>query len=368
MFVASHATEMASMKEASIIGLDLAKRSFQAHGALADGSVAFRKKLTRERVLGFFAEQPRCVVAMEACGSAHHWGRAIRDAGHEVRLIPPAYVKPFVKRQKNDAADAEAIAEAASRPTMRFVAVKTEEQQARAMLFRTRDLLVRQRTQLINALRGQLSEHGVVAPQGPANVVILAQAIDDMTPSLPLLVVELARVYLDQIDGLSQKVAGLEKAIGCEAKRGAMTRRLQTMPGVGPIKAMAIETFAPPMEVFRRGRDFTAWLGLVPVQHSTGGKQVLGKTSKMGAARYSPAVNQRRNGHCALGLPQGGAGRNLAASHARTQTAHACGDRPRQQNGPCDLGYADKGGRLSRSCGCDTLIHYQAERPRERWA
>ena len=132
------------MKEASIIGLDLAKRSFQAHGALADGRVAFRKKLTREKVLGFLAEQPRCIVAMEACASAHHWGRAIRDAGHEVRLIPPAYVKPFVKRQKNDAADAEAIAEAASRPTMRFVAVKTEEQQARAMLFRKRDLLVRQ--------------------------------------------------------------------------------------------------------------------------------------------------------------------------------------------------------------------------------
>src|SRR5580698_9882092 len=150
MFVASHATERASMKEASIIGLDLAKRSFQAHGALADGSVAFRKKLTRERVLGFFAEQPRCIVAMEACGSAHHWGRAIRDAGHEVRLIPPAYVKPFVKRQKNDAADAEAIAEAASRPTMRFVSVKSADKQASSMAFKIRDLLVRQRTQTIN--------------------------------------------------------------------------------------------------------------------------------------------------------------------------------------------------------------------------
>jgi transposase len=222
---------------------------------------------------------------MEACGSAHHWGRAIRDAGHEVRLIPPAYVKPFVKRQKNGAADAEAIVEAASRPTMRFVAVKTEEQQARAMLFRTRDLLVRQRTQLINALRDQLSEHGVVAPQGPADVAILAQAIDEMT-SLPLLVVELARVNLDQIDGLSEKVAGIEKAIACEAKRGAMTRRLQTMPGVGPTTAMAIETLAPPMEAFRRGRDFAAWLGLVPVQHSTGGKQVLGKTSKWDSAIF----------------------------------------------------------------------------------
>ena len=192
----------------------------------------------------------------------------------------PTYVKPFVKRQKNDAADAEAIAEAARRPTMRFVAVKTEEQQARAMLFRTRDLLVRQRTQLINALRG-LSEHGVVAPQGPANVAILAQAIDEMTPSLPLLVVESARVYLDQIDRLSEKVAGLEKAIACEAKRGAMTRRLQAMPGVGAITAMAIETFAPPMQV-SPGARFRSLARAGPVQHSTGGKQVLGKTSKMG--------------------------------------------------------------------------------------
>ena len=153
------------MEKLSIIGLDLAKRSFQAHGAHADGGVTFRKKLSREKVLAFLGEQSRCVVAMEACGSAHYWGRAIGDLGHEVRLIPPAYVKPFVKRQKNDAADAEAICEAASRPTMRFVEVKTQEQQARAMLFRTRELLVRQRTQLINALRGNLAEHGVVAPQ-----------------------------------------------------------------------------------------------------------------------------------------------------------------------------------------------------------
>src|SRR3954447_10093618 len=174
----SHPTNgEASMDKVSIIGLDLAKRSFQALGALADGGVGFRKKLSREKVLGFFAEQPRCIVAMEACGSAHHWGRAISDLGHEVRLIPPAYVKPFVKRQKNDATDAEAIAEAASRPTMRFVAVKTEGQQARAMLFRTRDLLVRQRTQLINALRGHLSEHGVVAAQGPVNVKVLEEAV-----------------------------------------------------------------------------------------------------------------------------------------------------------------------------------------------
>ncbi|MGO9942525.1 MAG: IS110 family transposase [Rhodoblastus sp.] len=270
------------MKEVSIIGLDLAKRAFQIHGACADGGVAFRRKLTREKLLAFLAEQPSCVVAMEACGSAHHWGRAIHGLGHEVRLIPPAYVKPFVKRQKNDAADAEAIAEAASRPTMRFVAVKTEDQQARAMLFRSRDLLVRQRAQLINALRGHLSEHGVVAPQGPANLKTLVQAVEDPETSLPLLVVELARVYFDQIEGLSKKVAELEKATAFEAERGETTRRLKTAPGIGPITALAIETFAPPMEVFKRGRDFAAWLGLVPRQHSTGGKQVLGKTSKMG--------------------------------------------------------------------------------------
>ena len=270
------------MGEVGIIGLDLAKRAFQTHGACADGSVAYRKKLTREKLLVSLAEQPRCVVAMEACGSAHHWGRAIRDLGHEVRLIPPIYVKPFVKRHKNDAADAEAIAEAASRPTMRFVAVKTEDQQARAMLFRTRDLLVRQRTQLINALRGHLSEHGAVAPQGLPNVKMLAQVVEEPETSLPLLVVELARVYLDHIESLSRKIAELEKVTSREAERGPATRRLQTMPGVGPITAMAIETFAPPMEVFKRGRDFAAWLGLVPRQHSTGGKQILGKTSKMG--------------------------------------------------------------------------------------
>jgi transposase len=270
------------MEKVSIIGLDLAKRSFQAHGARAEGGVAFRKKLSREKVLTFLAEQPRCVVAMEACGSAHHWGRTIRDLGHEVRLIPPAYVKPFVKRQKNDAADAEAIVEAASRPTMRFVAVKTEEQQARAMLFRTRDLLVRQRTQLINALRGHLSEHGVVAAQGPANVKVLEEAVEDQGTSLPLLVVELARVFLDQIEGLRKRISGLEKVTAHEVACGETTRRLQTMPGVGPITALAIETFAPPRDVFKCGRNFAAWLGLVPRQHSTGGKQVLGKVSKMG--------------------------------------------------------------------------------------
>jgi len=270
------------MEHVSIIGIDLAKRVFQAHGAAADGSVVFRKKLSRGQFLTFLAVQPRCTVAMEACATAHDWGREIGKLGHEVRLIPPIYVKPFVKRQKNDAADAEAIAEAASRPTMRFVAVKSEEQQARSMIFRTRDLLVRQRTQLINALRGHLAEHGVVAPQGTAHVKRLADVIGDETAALPATVRQIGRLYLEQIDVLSGKIDALGKKLRAEAGQGEATRRLQTMPGVGPITAVAIESFAPPMETFRRGRDFAAWVGLVPRQNSTGGKQRLGRTAKMG--------------------------------------------------------------------------------------
>jgi transposase len=167
------------MENVSIIGLDLAKNVFQAHGARGDGSTVFRKKISRTKLLSFFASVPACTVAMEACASAHYWARQIGALGHEVRLIAPIYVKPFVKRNKNDAADAEAIAEAASRPTMRFVAVKSAEKQASGMAFKTRDLLVRQRTQTINALRGHMAEYGVVAPQGPVHVERLAEALQD---------------------------------------------------------------------------------------------------------------------------------------------------------------------------------------------
>ena len=270
------------MGQVSMIGIDLAKNSFQLHGARADGSVAFRRKLGRSKLLAFVAAQPRCVVAMEACGGAHHWGREIGGLGHEVRLMPPFYVKPYVKRQKNDATDAAAICEAASRPTMRFVAVKTREQQARMMLFRTRDLLVRQRTQTINALRGHLAEFGIVAPKGRVHVARLAEALADPAAELPAAVRELGGLLLGRIAGLDEQIAGLEKEVRSEAHRDEDAVRLMSVPGIGPVCALAIQAFAPPLEGFERGRDFAAWLGLVPRQHSTGGKPRLGRISKMG--------------------------------------------------------------------------------------
>ena len=269
------------MDEVSIVGVDLAKQVFQVHGAAADGRVLFRKKLSRPQFAKFMAGLPWCVVAMEACGTAHYWGRELTRHGHEVRLIPPIYVKPFVKRQKNDAADAEAIAEAAQRPTMRCVTVKTAEQQAQAMLFRTRDLLVGQRTQLVNALRGHLAEHGIVLGKGIGNVHHLAVRIEE-DESLPDLVRDMGRLYLDRIAGLSAEIDNLNTRIAAAAKESDVARKLQTMPGIGPICAMAITTFAPDLREFRRARDFSAWLGLVPRQHSSGGKQKLGRTSKMG--------------------------------------------------------------------------------------
>ena len=228
------------MEEVSIIGIDLAKRSFQVHGARADGSVAYRRKLSRGKVLSFLASQPPCTVAMEACGSAHYWGREIVALGHEVRLVPPIYVKPFVKRQKNDQADAEAITEAAQRPTMHFVAVKSEAQQAQGMLFRTRDLLVRQRTQTINALRGHLAEYGVVAPKGRARIRQLVGVLEDGDCGLPEAVVELGRLLLGRIDELDEKIDGLDRKLRASARQHEETARLMTIPGIGPITALAI--------------------------------------------------------------------------------------------------------------------------------
>ncbi len=270
------------MEQVTIIGLDLAKRAFQAHGATAEGQVAFRKKLSRGQVLAFFASLRPCVVAMEACATAHYWARELGALGHDIRLVPPAYVKPFVKRQKNDAADAEAIAEAASRPTMRFVEPKSPRQQARAMIFRTRDLFVLQRTQTVNALRAHLAEHGLIAPQGLSNLAGIERLVEESATDLEPLVAETARIYLEQINDLTGRIVKMEATLQQEAAQSDASSRMITMPGIGPITAMAIEAFAPTLSVFKRSRDFAAWLGLVPRQHSTGGKQVLGRTSKMG--------------------------------------------------------------------------------------
>lgn len=270
------------MGEVTTIGLDLAKSIFQAHGADAAGEVVFRKKLRRDQVLSFFASQPRCLVAMEACSGAHHWAREFMGLGHEVRLIQPRYVKPFVKRQKNDVADAEAIAEAAQRPTMRFVAPKTAEAQGAAIVFRTRDLLVRQRVQLSNALRGHLAEFGFVVPQGVGQVGrLIALAIDPET-DLPAQARPILAIIAESIQALQAKIAMLDREIKARAKADPVAKRLMSIPGVGPVVATAIVALAPPASTFRRGRDFAAWVGLTPRQNSSGGKERLGRISKMG--------------------------------------------------------------------------------------
>ena len=263
------------MEQVTTIGLDIAKHVFHAHGADASGRAVFSKRISRSGLLAFFGRQPRCVVALEACAGAHHWGRELQRMGHEVRLIPPAYVKPFVKRQKNDAVDAEAICEAAQRPSMRFVAVKSEEQQASALVFRGRDLLVGQRTQIINALRGHMAEHGWVAPKGPSHIARLAELLEDEA-AVPAAARPVLTAMLEMLAELDRRIAALDREIAKRAREDEAARRLMTIPGIGPVTATALAALAPPPESFAKGRDFAAWLGLVPRQHSSGGKQKLG--------------------------------------------------------------------------------------------
>ena len=270
------------MKEVSTIGLDLAKNVFQVHGIDAQGEVLVRRQLRRAEVLPFFAKLAPCLVGMEACGTAHHWGRELIKLGHTVRLMPPAYVKAYVKRGKTDAADAEAIAEAVGRPTMRFVAVKTVEQQAVLMLHKVRDLLVRQRTMVINALRGHLAEFGIVAAQGPAGVKAAIAEFHTVQDSLPELAKSALPRLVDQIGDIDAEVRKAEKEIVAWCRDNAASRRLMTIPGVGPITASAIVAAVPDASLFRSGRQFAAWLGLTPRPHSSGGKERLGGISKQG--------------------------------------------------------------------------------------
>jgi transposase len=270
------------MKELHIVGVDLAKRVFQVHGADKDGHVLFRKKLSRPQFARFLTELPACILAMEACSTAHHWGREAEGLGLKVRLVPPNYVKPFVKRHKNDAVDAEAIVEAALRPSMSFVAVKSKEQQAQAVVFRSRDLYLRQRTQLINALRGHLAEYGVILPESRAGVARMVAACSEHSETLPPPVFEMAQRLAQDIEGLTAKVSEIDKTLKKMVLASPEARRLQTMPGVGPITVVAIRAFCPDPKGFKLGREFSAWLGLVPRQISSGGKERYGRVTKMG--------------------------------------------------------------------------------------
>ena len=266
----------------TMIGVDLAKRVFHLHVASMTGEVRDRKKLTPAQFRRYMSDLPECVVVFEACGSAHYWSREMVALGHEARIIPAQYVKPFVKRHKNDKNDAEAIVVAAQRPEMRFAAVKTEEQQARAVVFRARERLVHQRTELVNALRSTLYEYGHVFPVGIAHLKKIEELLETPHCDLPSLVVTECQDLLAQVAEKTERIKAKDKQIKELAKESDVARRLQTMPGVGPMTALAIEAFAPDMAQFSCGRGFAAWLGLVPLQSSTGGKSRLGKMSKMG--------------------------------------------------------------------------------------
>jgi transposase len=269
----------------TMIGLDLAKNVFQVHGVDGDGCERVRRKLRRGDVLRFFEKLAPCLVGMEACAGAHHWARQIATFGHEVKLIPPAYVKPYVRRQKNDMADAAAICEAVSRPSMRFVPVKSETQQAALLAHRGRSLLIRQRTSLINAIRAHCAEFGLVAAKGPANITALVAAIlDERHPALPHEARPALLILLDQLKSLDVAIAAIEKEATAGRRLDDRVRRLMTVPGIGVITATAIAATVPDAGAFKSGREFAAWIGLVPRQQSSGGKERLGGHTKMGDA------------------------------------------------------------------------------------
>jgi len=266
------------------IGIDLAKNVFQVHGVDEAHEVVVVRQLRRKQVIPFFAKLAPCLIGMEACATGHHWARELMELGHTVRLIPPVYVKAYVKRQKNDAADAAAICEAVTRPSMRFVPVKTEEQQAALTVHRARDLLIRQRTQLTNALRAHLAEFGIVAEQGREGLNKLVEIISDaaLAQSLPREMLQALHVMLAQLTSLQQQISELDRLIKNQHRASDVSQRLEGIPGIGVIGATAIAATVTDPGQFKSGRDLAAWIGLVPKQYSTGGKARLGSISKQG--------------------------------------------------------------------------------------
>jgi transposase len=271
------------MNQVSTIGFDTAKHVFQAHGRNREGHTVFRRKLRRKEVIAFFASLPPCLVGMEACGGAHCWARQLRALGHDVRLMPAASVKPYVSRQKNDGKDAEGCCEAVGRPNMRFVPIKSEEQQSVLMLHRARELLVRQRTMLMNALRGHLAEFGIIARQGRAGMDELLELVEsEEGGAIPELARSALVLLAGQLRELRARINALERQIHAWHRSNAQSRRLETAPGIGPITASAIVAMVADPSCFKSGRHFAAWLGLVPRQNSSGGKERLGRITRAG--------------------------------------------------------------------------------------
>jgi transposase len=273
-----------STMEITTVGLDLAKRVFQVHAVDTSGGVAIRKMLRRAQVLPFFAKLPPCLVGMEACSTSHHWARELIRLGHEVRLMPPAYVKPYVKRGKNDAIDAEAICEAMTRPTMRFVAVKSREQQSALSMHRARNLLVKQRTQLVNMVRGLLAELGIDIPEGLERALLMARQIvdEEAMPDVPEEALKIVRLISQQALDVHVRLREIDRSLAAVQRTNDVARRLSTIPGIGPVGATALAASVTEPGHFRSGRQFAAWLGLTPLQSSSGGKERMGRITKMG--------------------------------------------------------------------------------------
>ncbi len=270
------------MNNVTVIGLDIGKRVFQVHGVDRDGKVALQKKLRREEMRRFFSALPSCRVALEACATAHYWARELTKLGHDVRLLPPQYVKPYVLRQKNDAADAAAICEASTRERIPTTPVKSEDQQALRVIQRTHQLLSRQRVMLINAIRSHMAEFGILAPAGPQHVGRLIERISDPEAKLPDSVRRCLNTLADQLVAVHREINAVEADMRRSCREHEPARRLLTIPGIGPVTASALIAAVPSIEVFSSGRDFAAWLGLVPRQNSSGGKERLGRITKMG--------------------------------------------------------------------------------------
>jgi len=294
--------------QVTTIGLDIAKSVFQVHGVDQHGNVVLRQRLSRGNVLVFFANLPRCVIGLEACGGAHYWARELTKVGHEVRLMPPQYVRPYVKTNKHDAADADACCEAVQRPGMRFVPVKNEQQQSLLMLHRIRDRLIAERTGTINAIRGHMAEFGMVAAQRDAGLkTLIAIIADGDDVRLPALARELLLLQLEHLRQIEARIATLDGRLVRQAREDEACRRLTEAPGIGPVIATAMVATVGNARLFSSGRSFAAWLGLTPRQHATGGKERLLGISKRGdgylrrqlmhGARSLVRLAQGREGH-----------------------------------------------------------------------